>query len=100
MTNTISGFQIQNSFVGWMSLIEEWLLATQRFYRLVVNGETAYKYNERGHVSILAGRHGVADGERLASLSGKLQQCLGQAELTCGFILELCNSFVRRSLNG
>lgn len=55
MMTTISDFQIQGRLVDWTPLLEEWLLATQRFYRLVAHGGAAYKYNERGHVSILAG---------------------------------------------
>lgn len=39
-------------------------------------------------------RHGVVDGERLASLRGR------QAERTCGCIPEQHNSFVRQSLPG
>ena len=49
--------------ISWVPLFEEWLLTTNRFYRFASKkgseaskeGSEVYKYNERSHVSILAG---------------------------------------------
>lgn len=50
----IAGYETQNDLISWTPLLEEWLLATKRFYRLVDDANN-YKDSERLHVSILTG---------------------------------------------
>lgn len=55
MESTISGFSVSKNLASWTPLLEEWLLTTERFYRLAYDSKGLYKYNERSHVSILTG---------------------------------------------
>lgn len=52
---SVSGFSVGENLESWILLLEEWLLTTERFYRLAGQNKGIYKYNERIHVSILAG---------------------------------------------
>jgi len=55
--DAIRGFEIkeQTGMSHWACILEEWMLAIERYTRIMDGGDAPYFYNERANVSVLAG---------------------------------------------
>lgn len=54
---TVSGYRLKNRrrLSHWAPLLEEWLLATERYCRIMCGEDAPYFYTERANIGILAG---------------------------------------------
>ena len=54
---TFRGYKIKGrkGLSNWSSLLEEWLLAIERYCRLMDGEDAPYYYNERANISVLSG---------------------------------------------
>ena len=54
---TFAGYRIKGhrSLSHWEPLLEEWLLATERYCRVMEGEDAPYFYNERANIGVLAG---------------------------------------------
>lgn len=55
--DTLRGYKLKGrkGLIRWDALLEEWLLAIERYGRIMIGEDAAYWYNERSNISVLSG---------------------------------------------